>query len=286
MIEYKKPHNSQKNDVLNRKNSGPVNDIDHYLKTISAINLLTAQEEKELGWKIINDQCASSRKALIEANLRLVVSAAKKFASRETPILELIEEGNVGLISAVERFDPARGHRFSTYAMWWIQKSIREFLRNQKKSVHIPRYMLERIQRLKTATEALTKNLKEAPTSSQLAKELDIPESKLRVLQRTYHATLSTGQQPIEEVKNDDNNNNPLFSASKKDSIEQMLSRMNRLNERMKEVLILRYGLHGTEPYSLKEIGNKIGVTRERVRQIESEAIQILREKKITRKTG
>tara|TARA_Y100001970_G_scaffold56721_1_gene71805 strand:+ start:233 stop:1099 length:867 start_codon:yes stop_codon:yes gene_type:complete len=262
------------------------NDLDHYLYEISKISLLTAEEEKQLGWKIINEKCSSSRQSLIKANLRLVVSAAKKFRAPQTPLLELIEEGNIGLIAAVERFDPARGHRFSTYAMWWIQKSIREFLRNDKKNVHIPRYMIERLQRFKHTMNQLVETLGEAPTQKQLAEALDIPENKLRILQRTHQATTSNNLQPIEEIKNRNSSNNPLNIASKNDAITSMLARMDSLNSRMREVLILRYGLHGTESFSLKEIGHRIGVTRERVRQIESEAIAILKNTKNNRKAS
>src|SRR6185295_16832151 len=174
-------------------------DLQLYLKQINEVPLLTAAEERELGWRIINDNCCEAKERMVRANLRLVVSIGKNYAHRGLPLADLIEEGNIGLIRAVEGFDPAQGARFSTYASWWIKQAIKRTLINAVQPIHIPAYMVELIAKWKETTRRLEEELGRQPNTQELAQAMEIPTKKLNIIRRAMKAFHSAPQAPMNE---------------------------------------------------------------------------------------
>jgi len=246
------------------------------------VSLLNAEQERELARRIHSGD-HEAREQMIRANLRLVVSIAKIYVNRGLGFMDLIEEGNMGLLKAVEKFDPDAGCRFSTYATWWIKQSIRRSLINSVKTVRIPSYMVELIGRLRTAQMQLTDDLERAPTIEELAEFLELPTDNVTAIRRAI-ATNQGLAQPIPIAANDGSGD--LISDDRTPPPDQVILEQNQL-ERLKElvdqlserdalILQLRYGLSGEPPKTLKEIGGKVGLTRERVRQMEQHALQRL----------
>lgn len=167
-----------------------------YLREINEVPLLTPEEEKDLGWRIINDNDQDAKEQMIKANLRLVISISKNYAHRGLPLVDLIEEGNIGLIRAVEGFDPAQGARFSTYASWWIKQAIKRTLINAVQPIHIPAYMVELIARWKEATRRLEEELGRPPTLQELSKIMKLPVKKLQIIRRAVKAYHAPSQRP------------------------------------------------------------------------------------------
>jgi RNA polymerase primary sigma factor len=250
--------------------------------------LLTAEEEKDLGWRIINDNCFSSKDRMIRANLRLVISISKNYANRGLSLADLIEEGNIGLIRAVEGFDPAQGARFSTYASWWIKQAIKRTLINAVQPIHIPAYMVDLIARCKEASRRLEEELGRQPSTQELADDLKIPVRKLVVVRRAVKAYNAPSQSPsnehgdgpdLHELFEDHRNGKPEETVTKREEFRLVLQLLEQIDERDARVIRLRYGLEGKEPLTLKQIGREVGLTRERVRQIEVEALRRLQQK-------
>ncbi len=244
--------------------------------------LLTADEEKQLGSRIQAGDL-EAREHLIRANLRLVVSIAKIYSNRGLSLQDLIAEGNVGLMKAAEKFDPAAGCRFSTYGTWWIKQSIRRALTNTVKSVRVPGYMSEMISKWRSVSAELAYHLGRVPTVEEVAQELGIPRESWPLLKRTIE-TSGSGQVSLDllsatqDTVEDERTVSPDDQLAHSDLLHRLTELLDIIEEREATILRLRYGLGGrdAEPMTLKEIGKVVGLTRERVRQIEQEALRKL----------
>jgi RNA polymerase primary sigma factor len=256
--------------------------LETYLREINDVPLLGAEEEMALSRRIRAGDM-SAREHMIRANLRLVVSIAKNYVNRGLAFMDLIEEGNIGLLKAVEKFDPAKECRFSTYATWWIKQSIRRALINTVKTVRVPSYMVELVSRWKNMAMELTFKLGRTPTPAEIAHELAIPTDNWDVVRRTVQASTggscSTSLDVLSAVSDlieDGNCKQPHDELLEGHEVDRLYELLSSIDEREAEVLRLRYGLTDGEPMTLKAIGERIGVTRERVRQIENEALRKL----------
>lgn len=254
-----------------------------YLKDIGKVPLLTMEEEMELA-KRMKDGDEEAKKRLSEANLRLVVSIAKRYVGRGMLFLDLIQEGNMGLMKAVEKFDCTKGFRFSTYATWWIRQAITRAIADQARTIRIPVHMVETINKLIRANRTLVQQLGREPTVSELSKELDMSEEKVREIQRIALDPVSL-ETPIGEEDDshlgdfieDDKAAAPQDVATFTILKEQLMAILDTLTPREEMVLRLRYGLDDGHPRTLEEVGKEFHVTRERIRQIEAKALRKLR---------
>ncbi len=259
-------------------------DLEIYLREINRFSMLTPEEEKQLGWKIINDNCPESRDRMVRANLRLVVAIAKRYSNRGLSLPDLIEEGNIGLIRAVEGFDPAQGARFSTYGSWWIKQAIKRALINAVQPIHIPAYMVELIAKWKSASRDLEEELGRQPTAHELSEVMNLPVKKIRIIRKALKAFHSPTQAPLGpdgEMMDlsqmlEGGQSTPDDIVLRGEELSIIAKLLEAIDEREARVLEMRFGLDGREPMTLKEIGAVIGVTRERVRQIEIEALRKL----------
>ena len=254
-----------------------------YLKEIGRVPLLTPEEEIELAMRII-DGDEYAKKRLSEANLRLVVSIAKRYVGRGMQFLDLIQEGNLGLIKAVEKFDYTKGFKFSTYATWWIRQAITRAIADQARTIRIPVHMVETINKVKKVSSQLLHKNGHEPVAEEVAAELDMPVDKVREIMRVAQEPVSL-ETPIGEEEDshlgdfipDDEAPAPADAASHTLLKEQLGEVLSTLTSREEKVLRLRFGLEDGRPRTLEEVGKEFDVTRERIRQIEAKALRKLR---------
>ena len=261
-----------------------------YLKEIGRVPLLTPEEEIELAIRISEDD-QEAKKRLAEANLRLVVSIAKRYVGRGMQFLDLIQEGNLGLIKAVDKFDYTKGFKFSTYATWWIRQAITRAIADQARTIRIPVHMVETINKLVRVQRQLLQELGREPSPEEIADNMDIPVERVREIQKISQEPVSL-ETPIGEEEDshlgdfiqDDNVPVPAEAAASTLLKEQLVEVLGTLTEREQKVLRLRFGMDDGRARTLEEVGKEFNVTRERIRQIEAKALRKLRHPSRSRK--
>jgi RNA polymerase primary sigma factor len=261
--------------------------IKDYLKEIDESPLLTAEEEHQLGKLCLEENDPLARDRLVRSNLRLVVNIAKKYGSRGMSLGDLIEEGNLGLIKAVDYFDPYRGTRFSTYAAWWIKQSIKRALLENIRPVHVPTYMVALMNNWRHASAELESSLGRAPDVEEMADIMHLPVRKAKIIYtivkilsstRDAHGTDEGSEDPLESILEDRHTPRPEDRLVADEEKAKALRLLDEIEPREADVLRLHYGLDGREPMPLRQIGEKLGLTRERIRQIQREALTKLYE--------
>jgi RNA polymerase sigma factor (sigma-70 family) len=257
--------------------------VKSYLKDIRRWELLTYEQEQSLAKRIAKGD-GRARRRMIESNLRLVVSIGKRYINRGLPFSDVIEEGNLGLIKAVEKFNYKKGFKFSTYASWWIRQSIERAIINQSKLIRLPVHVVERINHFLSATEDLLQELDREPTVQELSRQMGCDHSQVielqQVIRKTYSLDSPVGVQQEATLKDmivDTSQSLPSDTAEGVKQREEIFEWIKGLRDTEKRVIVMRFGLDGGEPQTLEEIGQVLGLTRERVRQIEAAALQKLR---------
>ncbi|MCH1498052.1 MAG: RNA polymerase sigma factor RpoD/SigA [Akkermansiaceae bacterium] len=271
--------------------AGTDSSISVYMREIAKTKLLTPEEEIELAARIAKgDDRARAR--MIESNLRLVVKIAKDYANYGVPLVDLISEGNIGLIRAVEKFDPNKGGKLSTYAAWWIKQSIKRALANQGKTVRLPIHLVDKLARVRRISALMAEDLGREPTDSELSEELGIPREKLALLLQASKQNRSMDETTHDdsivsfgEVIADDRAIDPLEALSQKNGLDELDLVLDTLNERETEIIGARFGLNGKRILTLEEIGRDFGVSRERIRQIQNVALNKM-QKALTKKNA
>ena len=264
-----------------------------YLREIGKIPLLTPEEEAELAQKIVKGDKKAKDK-MVESNMRLVVSIAKRYGGRGLDFLDLIQEGNTGLLRAVDKFDPDKGFKFSTYATWWVRQAITRAIADQARTIRIPVHMVETINKVLRTTRKLTSELNREPTNEEIAKALDMEPEKvdyvMRIKQDIASLDASVGREGDDEDSvlgdfvEDEERDSPEDSAANQILKEQLSEIIATLTDREQKIIRLRFGIGGGRPHTLEEVGNEFDVTRERIRQIEAKALSKLRKNKETKK--
>ncbi len=255
-----------------------------YLNEIGFSPLLSAEEEVYFARKALKG-CEASRKRMIESNLRLVVKISRRYVNRGLALLDLIEEGNLGLIRAVEKFDPERGFRFSTYATWWIRQTIERAIMNQTRTIRLPIHVVKELNVYLRAARELSQKLDHEPTAEEIAKLLDKPvedvERMLKLNERVTSMDVPIGnssEKTLSDTVPDQNMSDPSALLQDSDLCHSIDNWLGELTEKQREVIARRFGLRGFEMSTLEEVGREIGLTRERVRQIQVEALKRLRD--------
>jgi RNA polymerase nonessential primary-like sigma factor len=261
-----------------------------YLSEIGFAPLLTAEEEVKLS-RLTHKGDQAARKRMIESNLRLVVKIARHYNRRGLPFLDLIEEGNLGLMHAIEKFDPERGFRFSTYATWWIRQTIERAIMNQSRTIRLPIHVVKELNSYLRAARRLTQKLDHEPTCEEIATMVDKPIDEIkRVLDLNKDTTsidnpmAQDSDKPLVDIIADDNNVDPVDMLADSDLQEHLGEWLDHLSSKQREIIERRFGLNGYDKTTLEEVGEAVGLTRERVRQIQIEALHKLR--KIIEKQG
>ncbi len=255
-----------------------------YLREINQAPLLLADQEISLARRIRKGDLLA-RDEMIRSNLRLVVSIAKNYSGRGLSLLDLIEEGNLGLLRAVEKFDPAQGCRFSTYASWWIRQAIKRSLINAVKPVEIPAYMVEMITKWRRTANRLEGETSRPPTQDEIARAMGLSRKKVEVISRAaraftspFQAVTDDAEWSLSDMVPDDEARSPADVLLENRRKEAVMRFLNSIDSRAATVLRMRFGIDGGDPMTLKDIGRKIGLTRERVRQIERDALKCINE--------
>jgi RNA polymerase primary sigma factor len=255
-----------------------------YLKEVRTIPLLTAAQEIDLSTRVQKGD-EQARKAMIQANLRLVINIAKKYMHLGIPFLDLIEEGNLGLMKAVDKFNPKKGFRFSTYAAWWIRQSISRSIAQQGKMVRLPVYMNELISKWKKTKEELTQKLNRVPNAKEIARKMHITRDKMEEINLWLSTKTSSLEAPIggedesqiSDLVEDKTTASPDAEVEYSMDKERVENLLEKMSDREKEILDMRFGLADGKYYTLADIANKLNLSRERIRQIEEEALNKLR---------
>jgi RNA polymerase primary sigma factor len=259
------------------------NSLDLYLREISRTPLLTIAEECDLAERIkMGDEEARSH--LIRANLRLVVKIARDYSGYGVSLNDLISEGNIGLMQAVERFDPEKGGKFSTYGAWWIKQSVKRALANQSKTIRLPVHMVDKIARMRRIASMLAEALGREPSDDEIAAELGLPRQKIAMLkqaaqrQTSLDAPVGEGEVKLQgDIVTDESAPDPLEALTEKNLREQIGDLLHVLNERERKIIDDRFGLNGLKPMLLEDVGREFGVSRERIRQLQNVALAKMR---------
>lgn len=264
-----------------------------YLREIGKVPLLSQEEELELANRAMEGDKKAKDK-LAEANMRLVVSIAKRYGGRGLDFLDLIQEGNTGLLRAVEKFDPSKGFKFSTYATWWIRQAITRAIADQARTIRIPVHMVETINKVMRTTRKLTQELNREPTNAEIAEAMGMEVSKVEYVMRIKQDIASLDASIGRDGDDDESVLGDFIEDSERDSPEdatanqilkeQIAEILTTLSEREQKIIRLRFGIGGGRPHTLEEVGNEFSVTRERIRQIEAKALAKLRKNKQTKK--
>lgn len=264
-----------------------------YLREIGKIPLLSPEEELDLAHRVLKGDKKAKDK-MVEANMRLVVSIAKRYSGRGLDFLDLIQEGNTGLLRAVEKFDPDKGFKFSTYATWWIRQAITRAIADQARTIRIPVHMVETINKVLRTTRKLTTELNREPTNEEIAKELDMEVEKveyvMKIKQDIASLDASVGRDGDDEDSvlgdfvEDEERESPEDSVATKILKEQLAEIISTLSEREQKIIKMRFGIGGDRSHTLEEVGAEFSVTRERIRQIEAKALSKLRKHKDMKK--